>query len=100
MTDPALTASLPPLAHWLWMLGITALLWVALHLSRIACRRDRQGDSGWSGAAALAGVLTGAAFLIALNQPHAWGIGQVLLTVMVALAQRASEQPTALWSSR
>lgn len=97
MTNPALTSS-PAL--WLWMLGITALLCVAFCLSRVACRRYRQGDDGWSGAAAVAGVLTGAAFLIALNQPHARGVGQVLLTVMVALAQRASEQPTAPWSSR
>lgn len=100
MTDPAAAPPLAGLVPWLGLLGVTAVLWVALHLSRAACRGYHQSDNGWPGPAALAAALTVVALLLALEQPHAWSVGQVLLAVMVALAQLVAERPTAPWSSR
>ncbi len=76
------------------------MLWVALHLSRVAGRGYHQSDDRWPGLAALAAALTVVAFLLALEQPYAWGIGQALLAVMIALDQLVSERPTTRWSSR
>ncbi|ASN81740.1 hypothetical protein [Deinococcus ficus] len=68
-----------------WLLGVMLLLSAAGLLLRSAWRERRPCEQPCIVPAVLAGLL--------------WGVGEVLIWLMVALAQAAGEREVALWSS-
>lgn len=85
---------------WLWLLVITSLLGTAALLAHTAWKVHQHGHPAWATAASLSGLLLAAALLIALKQQPVWGVGELLMTVMVTAAHFASEKPLTRWSSR
>ncbi len=89
-------------APWLWMLVLSGLLGTAALLAHTAWRGAQHGHPGWAAAApaGLSGLLLAAALLIAVRQQPVWGVGELLVTIMVTVAHFASDKPLVRWSSR
>lgn len=82
-----------------WLLGVTFLLVAAGMLFQWARRKQRPCEQTCAVPAGLAALLTIAALCVSLDQGLVWGVAQVLIWVMVAVAHVVNDRASSRWEA-
>lgn len=82
-----------------WMLGVTFLLVAAVLLFRLAQTARRAGEHTGTAPGGLAAALTTPALLVSLDLGLVWGVVQVMVCVMVAVAHVVDDRAQGRWEA-